>query len=388
MVKNLLAAIFGEVIFSAQGGRYERFLSDCVQAGMPVHQVAPCPGGVTAAVSARYYRRLHPLARRCRVRLKVQKKQGLCFAARRFRGRWGLPLGLVMFYGAMVLMQQLVWEVQYVQLPAAQQAVMNRQLHQMDLCAGAWVSPEKLDRAQQQLELAHPELAWLSLNFVKGRLVVESSPASPVPPVESNAAQPLVAAADGTIQKVNIQEGYCEKRPGQTVAKGEILVAAEKPDRDQVMIPSHAKGSVVALVEKTYECTQPLRYTAELPTGQVLTRKTLCLLGKRIALGRPLQGRGEQRVRQYPLTMLSFALPITVEEEQLCCTAPQLIQLNQKAAREFADYACHQALYEEFPDAQIVAETPQEEWTEKGLRFTLKVQFLADIARNLDTEKE
>ncbi len=388
MVECLLAVVFGEVVFAAQGGRYERFLSDCAQQGMPVHGIRPCPGGVTAVVSARYYRRLHRLARRRGVRLRVQKKRGLCFWGRRFRGRWGLPLGLVLFCAAMVMMQHLVWAVRYVQLPPEQQPMIEQELYALDLCAGSWASPEKLRQAQQQLELKHPELAWLSLNFVKGRLVVETAPAAPVPLVEGNEARPLVAAADGTLLELNIQEGYCDKRPGQTVAKGEVLVEAQKPDRDQVLIPSHAKGRVVALVEKTYECTQPLCYTAELPTGQVVTGRTLCLLGKRLPLGGMPQGRGQERVRRYPLTLLSFALPATVEERQLSFTAPQQIKLSQRAAREFADYACRQALYGEFPDAEVLETEQQEEWREDGYCLKLRVRFRADIARAVKAEKE
>lgn len=373
--------LFGRVQFQALGGRYERFLGDCATQGIPVQNICPCPGGVTAVVAARRYRQLHVLARRSHVRLRVQKKCGLPFAARRFRGRWGLVLGPILFCVAVSLMQQLIWSVQYVQMVPQQQAEVEQALCQLDLCPGSWADPDKVRQVQQRLTLERPELGWLSLNFIKGRLVVESAPALPVPPVEGNETVDLVAAADGVICETNVQEGWCNLQPGQTVVKGQVLVAAAQPDRDQQMIAGHAKGTVVAEVEKTYECAQPRHYQVPVPKGSMHTVRTLHLAGCTLPLQKNEPGQNVQKRSYRPLNFLGFALPVTLEEEICVPVQNQPQELSEQAAREFADYACRQALRSEFPDAQILEVKREEEMRPDACVMRMTVRFRADIAR-------
>lgn len=372
--------LFGQVRFQALGGRYERFLDDCTAQGIPVQKICPCPGGITAYVAARRYRHMHPLARRSHVRLRVQKKSGLVFAARRFRGRWGLATGPILLCAAVALMQQVVWSVQYVQMQPQQQAQLAQALCQMDLCPGSLADPEKVQRVQQRLTLEHPELGWISLNFIKGRLVVESASALPVPPVEGNEEVDLIAAEDGVICETNVQEGWCDLQPGQTVVKGQVLVAAAQMDRQQQMVEGHAKGTVIAQVEKTYECAQPRKYSAAVPQGPVQTVRKLHIAGISI----PLQKDTQQEIfrRRYrPVTFLGFVLPATMEEEFSVSTNYLEQNLSEQAAREFADYACRQALRSEFPDAQVLKVQRQEQMEEDVCVLRMTVRFRANIAR-------
>ena len=57
-----------------------------------------------------------------------------------------------------------------------------------------------------------------------------------------------MAAADGILLEVNVQEGFAVKSVGQTVAAGDVLVSAYKPDPYEQPVESHAKGLVVAAV--------------------------------------------------------------------------------------------------------------------------------------------
>lgn len=373
--------LFGQVRFQALGGRYERFIGECTAEGIPVQKIRPCPGGITGCVAARRYRQLHPLARRNHVRLRVQKKRGLPFAARHVRGRWGLLVGPVAFCAAIVMMQQLVWSVQYVQMKPQQQIQVGQALCQMGLSPGAVADPDKVRAVQQRLALERPELGWLSLNFIKGRLVVESAPALPVPAVEGNEPVRLIAAADGVVCETNVQEGWCDLRPGQTVAQGQVLVSPAKLDHQQQMISGHAKGRVIAQVKKTYECTQPRKYTVSVPSGQVQTIRSLHLAGLVLPMQRNVPPKDVQRKAYRPLTFLGFSLPATVEES--ICVPVRLLpqELSEQAAREFADYACRQALRSEFPDAQLLAVDTDETMTQDACTLRMTVEFRANIAK-------
>lgn len=381
---------FGAVRFTALGGRYEQLLTACAAGDIPLQQVRPMPGGFTASTPLRCYRRLHPLARRSHTRLRVQKRTGLWFWLRRYRGRWGLLVGPAVFLAAIALLQNLVWSVRFVGLDAAQQAAVRQALTAAGICEGTAVTQPQLRAAERAILSGQQGLGWVSLNFIKGRLVVEGAAALPKPEIEPNDPVDLVAAADATLLSLTVQEGYALKQPGQTVAEGEVLVSAVKEGQDQQPIPSHARASAWARLERSYTCTQPLQYTARFATGRTAERRTLLAAGHRLPLWDAADElQGETRLSYAPLELFGFGLPVTVETALTAEQAEQTVTLSPAAARQFARYACEQALAEEFPGAKLLTVSEQETWDEGALTLRRTVQFEADIARpasNSNTE--
>lgn len=381
-MKNWMEKAFGTVEFLAQGGLYERLITACAEAGVPLHGLRAAAGGFTAWVPLRYYRQLYPMARRYHVRLRAQKKAGLCFWLRRYRGRWGLVLGPAVFLLVAALLQNLVWSIRFVGLNEEQQAAVGRVLYSMGISEGTAVTQQLLEAAGQAVMSGQDGLGWVSLNFIKGRLVVEGAPAIPAPAIEPNDPVDLVAAADATLLWLKVQEGYAVRQAGQTVAEGEVLVSAVKEDRDQNPIQSHARAAVWARLEKSYECAQPLEYTATFATGRLGECCRLRAAGRQLTLWDTTGGlAGQTRVTHAPLTVFGFALPVTVENTLLAECQPQTVRLSSRAAREFARYACQSALYAEFPDAELLTVSEQERWENGCLVLRQTVLFEADIAR-------
>lgn len=384
-MKNWMAKWFGAVRFLAQGGQYERLITACVGAGIPLQRMQPAAEGFTAWVPLRYYRRLYPMARRYHVRLRARKKMGLCFWLRRFRGRWGLAIGPAVFLLVVCLLQNLVWSIRFVGLSEAQQAQVGRVLYAMGVSEGAAVTQPMLEAAGQAVMSGQAGLGWVSLNFVKGRLVVEGAAAIPAPAIEPNDPVDLVAAADATLLRLEVQEGYAVRQPGQTVAEGEVLVSAVKEDREQNPIASHARATAWARLEKSYECAQPLEYTALFATGRLGESCRLRAAGRQLTLWDNTGGlAGQARTSHAPLTLFGFSLPVTVETTLLAEQQPQTVRLSSRAAREFARYACQSELYAEFPDAELLTVSEQEHWENGCLVLRQTILFEADIARRRD----
>ena len=170
-----------QVKFAARGGRQEKFLTLCMEKGVPLSRVKPAPGGFEAWVPARYYRALRKDARRCRTRLKVCQKRGLAFSLGWLKGRWGLAAGVVLFWLVLNLSGRLVWSIQYKGVGQQQAEQLSALLYSMDIGEGSVLTQEVLDAAQRELFRHTDELGWVALNFEKGRLTVEAEPARPTP---------------------------------------------------------------------------------------------------------------------------------------------------------------------------------------------------------------
>lgn len=375
------ANCFAGVDFAASGGRSEKLITLCGRQGVSLYNIRPTADGFTARLPARRYREVSRLARHCGTRLRVRERRGVLFRLRAYRGRWGLVLAPLVFAAAVHLLGQSVWSIRYDGLDAAARSRVEQMLYSMDICEGAVLTQEKLRLAEKQLMDGDEAFGWVSLNFEKGRLVVEASPALQKPAIESNDPVDLVAAADGILLEVNAQEGFAVKSVGQTVAAGDVLVSAYKPDPYEQPVESHAKGLVVAAVKKTYQCVQPSTYEVQALTGRVASSCRLRLFGHTLELGAQLPESEEVHTVHRPLTVLGFALPATIEERYVPQREARQFHLSPDGARQYARFACLAQLYAEFPDAEIIAESRQESWDGGTLTYTMTVDFKADIAR-------
>ena len=68
------------ISFSAQNGDPEGLLTAAAAGSLLLSDVVPRPGGFSARCAAWHYRKLAALARKRRVRLRIQKRCGLFFS--------------------------------------------------------------------------------------------------------------------------------------------------------------------------------------------------------------------------------------------------------------------------------------------------------------------
>ena len=118
---------------------------------------------------------------------------------------------------------------------------------------------------------------WVSLNFTGGCLAIESTPSQTQTVREPPPRQGLYASADGEILAVEIESGFAAVTAGQTVARGQLLAAAERLDRKGNAVPQGAGGRVIARVQKHYTARQSLTAEAPVYTGRSSVQTTLYL---------------------------------------------------------------------------------------------------------------
>ncbi len=384
----MLGWLLGRVRFRAEGGDAEKLLTACAGQGIPVSGVRATALGFTAWTPARCYHRLRPLARRSHTRVRLAKKQGLCFVLLRWRGRWGLVLGPLVLAAVLAFSGNVVWAIRFDGLPAAQQIQLRSQLLQAGIWEGAWLRPDSLDAARQELLAQNEEYSWLTLNFYRGRLVVEASQLRPAPELPQGRSCDLVSVADGVVLEVNIQSGQPLCSPGQTVAKGQQLAAGRYQDRDGRLFEVQSAGEVMAQVTFRCQAQQPMETTVALPQSGGRRGRRLLVLGQTIPLGpQPQAGPEEQAsVTSRPLTILGFALPATLEETWVTGSVQQTVTFTEEQALELAKLACREQLLQQLPGAEIQSERVYSRLEQGKLQVEMELVAVAQIAQQQPCE--
>ena len=144
--------LWAGVWFTAQNGDAESLLSEAARTGLHLSAVSPAPGGFSGRCAAWQYRNLAALARKRRVRLRIQTRTGLYFRLRPFLQRRGLWVGVLLFVPLLVWSQDLVWAVDAGSLTTGQRARAEAILReQVQLMPGSAVTQEKLAAGEYAL---------------------------------------------------------------------------------------------------------------------------------------------------------------------------------------------------------------------------------------------
>ena len=216
--------LWAAVEFPAQSGSTDALLGHAAQAGLHLTRIVPLPGGFRARCAAWHYRPLAALARQGHVRLRVEKRLGLFFRLRPLLRRTGLWAGLALFIPLLLWSQQFVWAVDTSTLTRGQAARAFAVLRQADLVPGAAATEAKRTAGEYAL-LESGEFSWASLNFAKGRLVVEAAAARPKPDIAAGTLHGIRAKCSGTVLRTNLTSGTMLVQPGQQVEAGQTLDA-------------------------------------------------------------------------------------------------------------------------------------------------------------------
>ena len=367
------------VQFTAQNGGTDALLTAAAQAGLHPYRVVPLPGGFRAHCAAWQYRRFAALARKNRVRLRLQKKQGLYFVLRPLLRRVGLWAGFALFVPLLLWAQGFVWAADYSALTPGQAARAAAVLRENGLQPGSAVTEEKLTAGEYAL-LQSGEFSWVSLNFAKGRLEVEAAAAAPKPDIAAGTLHGIRAKCGGVVVSTNLVSGTMLAKPGQTVEAGQGLIGTARSERDGTLIFVPAAGTVRAQFEwsgsRQVALTEPILQK----TGHSVSSYRLSCFGQAISLpAAKAPEQAQERTRHFQLELFGLLLPCSVQE--VCRYEQQEVVFlrTEEQAAALARMQCLQALYAAWPDAELLAR--KEDCTVNGdvLDYTAVYTIVADI---------
>ena len=377
--------LWAGVTFTAQNGDAEGLLTAAAAGRLHLSDIVPRPGGFSARCAAWHYRKLAALARRRRVRLRIQKRQGLFFCIRPLLRRRGLWAGCLVFLPLLLWLQGFVWFVEPVGLTPGQQARAAVVLWEAGLFPGNAVTQEKLTAGEYAL-LQSGEFSWASLNFMKGKLVAEAAAAKPVPDIAAGTLHGLRARVSGTVVRTNLVSGTMLVVPGQAVEAGQGLIGTARAERDGTLIFQPAAGSVRAQFEWENEQDTALLLPIEQLTGQQAVHRTLFWDGHAIALPSlhpaPEHGRGRSHRPALPARSPSDSLFLFLSKKRhIIIKSSTDLERTEEQALALARLQSKQALQQNWPDFELLARKEDVSVEENTLHYRVVYTITADICK-------
>ncbi len=264
--------ITGYVLIELSGDTCTQILNFAARNGIPVYSFKWENGCVIGYTTVSGFKRLENAEDNTNIKAKILKKGGFLFLAARYRRRYGIAAGLVLFFAILKAMSLFIWNIDVV----APNGIDELQI--IDVCEKIGVRRGMLKAkinptaAAQKLLMQESGIAWASLNIEGCNLTVNVTKTRTSS--DDNTPSNLVADFDGTVERIDVSSGNVLVKVGQNVAKGDVLVAGiiERADKT-IFLPS--RGTIIAKSSVTFILKEEVNKKISVPTGKKFTVRTL-----------------------------------------------------------------------------------------------------------------
>ena len=354
MLEWLVHSLEGYVEIVLYGCLPERFLNLCSLQGLGLWKLR-CreDGAYCFFMTVRDFRRVRPLVRKSRVRLRIMKRRGLPFLIDRNKKRGAYAAGHAAFFLILFTMSLFVWDIQMEGNHYYTQDTLVRYLNSREIRYGMRRSEVDCDELEAWLRTDFPEIIWVSAQLSGTRLLLRIKENEVLSQVQEGGEGPsdLVAQKSGRITLVAVRRGIAQVKAGEEVEKGQLLVSGRIPitGEDEEEIKAYfveAQGDVYATTHRSYDYRVPAARTVRVDTGKRRRGLYLKAGSWTFRLMMPDMGKNSWDffMEEHQLRLFSdFYLPVyvgNIEAREMVSyekgyTKAELLELSSRLNRQF-----------------------------------------------------
>ncbi len=379
----------------------ERFFNLCRTKEIGIWEISAHGREYRFFMTVRDFKRVRPLVRKCRVRLRILGRYGLPFFLHRNRKRKLYAAGIAAFFLVLFVMSRFIWNIA---LEGNRRFTDDMLLHYLDsqeIRYGIRKSLVDCDRLEEEIRSDYPDILWVSARISGTRLMIkikENDVVGKVPEQE-HGPRDLVAEKDGVITRMVVREGRACVAPGDEVAAGDLLVAGALPLLDDfgTLITTNyvrADADIYARAWETCRETVPRMVTQRTKTGRLRHGLRLRLGGLQFLWMLPEYGQNEWEITgesRQATVFGDFYLPVWVDR---ICAAEYQSYERQRTPEELL--AAREQILQEKMEIFVEKGLPiiQNDVTilEKRLSYEVQCRFLVEepvgIGRNISQAEE
>lgn len=375
MLIKLIRFLRGYVTFKIIGHFPERFINLSLKNGIGLFDVLPVNDCLTACALITDYRTIRTVARRSGVRLKIVKRSGLPFINHRFRHRWAIAVGMIVFIIASLVLQCFVWTVEINGVETLSVAELTSSLQNSGVYSGAFKGGLDLHKLERELLMKYEEIGWISINLIGTRMEVEIKEKEPVPQIEySQEYHNIKAAKDGIIIACNVKRGTLQVKTGSAVCEGQVLVSGIYENSLGEKSFVDADADIIARTQYSFTATAD-ETASYWNVGEKTQRSRLKLLW----FDFPLSLKSEKfdsslYTQSLQLYIFDCPVPIVLRNQRMCIYEPNKRQLSRSEALTRLDTEL--TLYKIFTLEGVSSVATEKTFTKDNFGYTLNAHIV------------
>lgn len=269
---KLFRYLLGFVRIKIIGEFPERLLNGLSANGISVWNISKKNDGIELNVFARKYSKIKRIRKRERTR--IIKKYGLPFVLSKYRMRYGMVVGAIVFFVLLAVMSNFIWNVKIVGNVKISNEELMQAIKKIGLSEGTPVSSLDTRTMPSMLKLEVEDIAWAAVNIDGSVATVEITERVKAD-VESTEPSNLISSQDGTVVAVKVISGSLKVKVGDTVRKGDLLASGVVEYKYGKFDFVRAAGEVICRTRDKIEIEISYEQIYTVRTGKVEKRRFL-----------------------------------------------------------------------------------------------------------------
>ncbi len=245
--------------------------------------------------------------------LTVQTIPSLSGKIKKYRFRFGIPLGILLGAVLIFYYSNTVAVIEIQGAETVKESVILSLLEEEGVSQGAWMTDIDRNRCETLLRIQIPEVAWAGIRNTGNRLVVQITEETPPPSMtEERTPCNIISRYNAQITDVRIYSGQLVRLIGDGVSAGDVIVSGIIQEEDNPNIRfRHALGSITGIYTQQAELTEYFTSEQTSVTGRQITQKWFQLFNLKIPLTLRKPDFAEASVKEFytPFCFLEHRLP-------------------------------------------------------------------------------
>lgn len=311
-------------------------------------------------------------------------EHGLWLILRRYRHRYGVPVGIGMFIAILLLSSRFIWSMDVTGNENISDDEVLARLDELGCSVGTYIPSIDFDKLHTDYLIKYNDTAWIAVNVSGTKATVELREIVTNPPVpDEDIPYNLVAAEDGIIESLEVYRGDPVVEPGLLVRKGELLVSGIRDFGERLGLV-HARGRVIARVTREFTIEVPLEREVRIATGTEYSEKYLKILGFSIKFSGNtgnLPADCDKIVRESDVMLFdTLDLPVSVEETIYREYTTTTEQITEDEAKAEAYRQLRERMAELLSNGELVSREIESGLADAKYVISCKLELLRDIA--------
>ena len=336
---NILTRLFlflmGTLTLRLEGEYCERLLNVMASNNISFWKPLKKDDGIHITVLKKDFLKIRKFRRNTGVKIKIIKKKGLPLLIGRYKHRYGIALGFIIFIVALNLMSGRMWMIRVYGNIEISEKEINNYFESEGVYKGIPMKNIDSDILKQRIILSFDNIAWASVN--KQGSVIEVNITEFTSEYSDETPCNIVSGYDAVIKKVNVSKGSVGVKIGDTVAKNQLLVSGVvNYGAGNSFV--HPRGEIIGEIHlKKIISIKKLQETA-LPTGESTKRLSLDIMGLKIPLYLGDIHREYKIDDTYEyMNIFGGKIPIIIHKAEYSFVNKMYTEISMQSAKELAD---------------------------------------------------
>ena len=227
LFKILINFLFGYLNIELEGYYIERFINTCISKNIFLWGIKRTKSTILFAnIGAGDFKQAAKIAKKHGCRIKIKSKSGLPFIVKKYKKRKIFFILLFLVIIGIYTLSKFVWNIEITGNTKVDSNEILSALEEDGLKVGVLKSKVNTDEIINKIRYQREDIAWIGIELDGTNAIVKVVEADSKPEIiDENDFCNIIATKDAVIEKISAQNGTLMVKEGDTVKKGDVLIA-------------------------------------------------------------------------------------------------------------------------------------------------------------------